>query len=185
GLIGAASFAEGEDTDRGQPLNSIDPPKLVAGLTYDAPGRAWGGQLVGTFVDGKKHIDQTTAPVPLASPGYAVFDLIGYWNASKRGSLHVGLFNLTDRKYFLWSDLQGLGGGAAGIAGPAALDRFSQPGRNLRVTYKHRFRTSGGRLPWKWCRSHDRATAGTCAMPGSRCASRGPCAIAMRPGRSA
>lgn len=139
GLIGAASFAEGEDTDRGQPLNSIDPPKLVAGLTYDAPGRAWGGQLVGTFVDGKKHIDQTTAPVPLASPGYAVFDLIGYWNASKRGSLHVGLFNLTDRKYFLWSDLQGLGGGAAGIAGPAALDRFSQPGRNLRVTYKHRF----------------------------------------------
>ncbi len=54
--------------------------------------------------------------------------------------LNAGVFNLTDRKYFLWSDLQGVGGGTSPLAVNAAtLDRFSQPGRNARVTLKYQF----------------------------------------------
>jgi hemoglobin/transferrin/lactoferrin receptor protein len=140
GLIGALGYAEGDDIDRDQPLNSVDPLKLVTGLRYNAPGNRWGGQLVGTFVERKHRIDQTRAPVPLASSGYGVLDLLGYWNLTKQTVLNFGVFNITDRKYFLWSDLQGVGGGTAAMpATVASLDRFSQPGRNARVTLKHQF----------------------------------------------
>jgi hemoglobin/transferrin/lactoferrin receptor protein len=65
-----------------------------------------------------------------------VLDLIGYWNLSKKAELRLGLFNLTDEKYFLWSDLQGVGGGTAALPTAASLDRYSQPGRNVRITLK-------------------------------------------------
>jgi hemoglobin/transferrin/lactoferrin receptor protein len=140
GLIGSFSYAKGEDTDRDQPVNSIEPIKIVTGLTYNSPANRYGAQLVGTFVERKHGIDQTTAPVPIASPGFAVFDLLGYWNLTKQLVLNAGVFNVTDRKYFLWSDLQGVGGGTSPLAVNAAtLDRFSQPGRNARVTLKYQF----------------------------------------------
>jgi len=139
GLLGALSVAEGEDTDRPQPLNSIDPPKLVTGLRYDAPGRAWGGQFVATTVGKKRHLDQTSAPVLRPSPEYRIFDLLAFWNLSKQSSLQFGLFNLTNQKYFLWSDMQGVGAGTAALAGAQSLDRFSQPGRNARASYKYVF----------------------------------------------
>lgn len=139
GLIGALGYAVGDDTDRNQPINSIDPLKLVTGLRYNAPGNRWGGQLIGTAVERKHRIDTTTAPVPLASPGFGLLDLLGYWNLSKRATLNFGVFNLTDRKYFLWSDLQGTGGGTAAMGTIASLDRFGQPGRNARVTFKYQF----------------------------------------------
>lgn len=139
GLIGAIGYAEGDDTDRNQPINSIDPLKLVTGLRYNAPGNRWGGQLIGTFVTRKERINPATAPVLLASPGFGLLDLLGYWNLSKQATLNFGVFNLTDRKYFLWSDLQGTGGGTAAIGTVASLDRFSQPGRNARVTLRYQF----------------------------------------------
>ena len=121
-------------------MNSIESLKLVTGLRYNAPGNRYGGQLVGTFVAKKERIDQTTAPVPVASPGFAVFDLLGYWNITKQFVLNAGVFNLTDRNYFLWSDLQGVGGGTSPLAtNVATLDRFSQPGINARITLKYQF----------------------------------------------
>jgi hemoglobin/transferrin/lactoferrin receptor protein len=139
GLLGALAHAVGDDTDRHQPLNSVDPLKLVAAVRYDAPGGRYGFQLAGTFVERKKRIDTSVAPAPVASPGFSVFDLIGYWNLSKQAALSFGVFNLTDRKYFLWSDLQGVGGGTAPMPTAASLDRFSQPGRNARLTFKYQF----------------------------------------------
>ncbi len=139
GLIGALGYAVGDNIDRDQPVNSIDPLKLVTGLKYNAPGNRWGGQFVGTFVEKKKRIDQTTAPALLPSAGYGVFDLIGYWNLSRQTMINFGLFNLTDQKYFIWSDLQGVGGGTSPMASAQNIDRFSQPGRNARVTLKYQF----------------------------------------------
>jgi hemoglobin/transferrin/lactoferrin receptor protein len=140
GALAALSCARGEDTDRDQPVNSVEPLKLVTGLRYNAPGERYGAQFVGTFVERKKHIDQTTTPVLLPSPGFAIFDLLGYWNITRQLTLNAGIFNLTDRKYFLWSDLQGAGGGTSPLAvNVATLDRFSQPGRKARVTLKYQF----------------------------------------------
>lgn len=137
--IGALGYAVGDDTDRDQPVNTIDPAKLVAGLKYDAPAKQWGAQLIGTFVEKKKRIDQTTTPVLRASPSYTLLDLVGYWNITRQAALNIGLFNLTDEKYTLWSDLQGTGGGTAALPSAIAMDRFSQPGRHVRVSFKYQF----------------------------------------------
>ena len=139
GVIGAWSWAEGEDIDRRQPINSIDPMNLVAGLNFVSRVRSWGAQFAGTFVQQKKHIDKTLAPVPPASPRYNVFDLIAYWNLSKQLSANFGLFNLFDEKYFLWPDMQGVGAGTAAVPTSATIDRYSQPGRNARASLKYQF----------------------------------------------
>jgi hemoglobin/transferrin/lactoferrin receptor protein len=132
------AYAHGDDTDLDQPINPIDPLKLVTGLRYDA-GNVWGMELIGTFVERKHRINPTTTPVLQASPGFGIFDLTAYWNVTKRVSLNAGVFNITDRKYFLWSDLQGTGGGTTPFPGALSIDRFSQPGRNGAITLKYQF----------------------------------------------
>jgi hemoglobin/transferrin/lactoferrin receptor protein len=62
-----------------------------------------------------------------------VVDLLAYWNPLTNLQLNAGLFNVTDRKYWHWSDVRGV---AASIA---VLDRFTQPGRNLSVSVKLTF----------------------------------------------
>lgn len=138
GLAGSLAYARGDDLDTDLPIDSVDPMKLVAGLIYDAPSGDWGGQLIGTAVERKKRLDPTgAATVP--SPGFGVLDLTGWWNLSKRAVLNFGVFNLGDRKYFLWSDLQGTGGGATPMASNTSIDRYSQPGRNASVSVKYQF----------------------------------------------
>lgn len=140
-LLGALSYAEGDDLERDEPLNSIDPLKVVAGLRYLAPANRYGGDLISTFTNKKRRIDDSVVRLT-PSPGYGILDVLGYYNFSKRATLNLGVFNLFDKKYFLWSDLQGIGiaGGATGaIPLAATLDRFSQPGINARVTFRYQF----------------------------------------------
>ncbi len=46
----------------------------------------------------------------------------------------MGLFNVTDRKYWLWGDVRGLTGVTAG-----AYDRYTQPGRNAGFSARYQF----------------------------------------------
>jgi len=44
-----------------------------------------------------------------------------------------GVFNLTDRKYWLWQDIRGL------AASSTVRDAYTQPGRNGSVSISYRF----------------------------------------------
>ncbi|MNF94618.1 putative hemoglobin and hemoglobin-haptoglobin-binding protein 2 precursor [compost metagenome] len=45
-----------------------------------------------------------------------------------------GVYNLTDKKYWLWDDVRGYDSvGEASVTQPANLDRLTQPGRNFAV----------------------------------------------------
>ena len=50
---------------------------------------------------------------------------LGYWR--------VGVYNLTDRKYWLWSDVRGV------LNPGASIDRYTQPGRNYAIQAKVTF----------------------------------------------
>lgn len=130
----SASYAhtKGESEQDGvkTPLASIDPDKLVLGLRYDKSQR-YGGQLMLTAVERKKN-----NPDPAAyynTGGFAILDLTAYYQFSKNLSLNAGIFNLFDRKYFLWADVRN--------QSPtyAQIDAFSQPGRNASVSLKYQF----------------------------------------------
>ncbi|HEX5130327.1 MAG TPA: TonB-dependent receptor, partial [Usitatibacter sp.] len=133
-----AAASHGDDRTRGVPLNSIDPPKVVAGIAYSAspaplvaPAKA-GAQLHVTYVAKKSRIDPSAGAL-YPTPAFTVADLTGHLALGKHATLAAGVFNLFDRKYWLWSDVRG-------ITNPgASIDRYTQPGRNYGVHLKATF----------------------------------------------
>jgi hemoglobin/transferrin/lactoferrin receptor protein len=143
-LRAGASASRGDDLTRDVPLNSVDPAKVVAGLAYlVAPGAGAtpgalvtpakaGAQLTLTYTARKSRIDQTAGPL-FATPAFTVVDLTGQVALGRHAILAAGVFNLFDRKYWLWSDVRG-------IPNPgASIDRYTQPGRNYGLQLKATF----------------------------------------------
>lgn len=132
---GGASASRGDDLTKGAPLNSVDPPKVVAGLAWEgsvAPGAMSGAQLHLTYVARKSRIDASAGTL-FATPAYTVADLTGHVAVGRHATLTAGVFNLFDRTYWLWSDVRG-------VPNPgASIDRYTQPGRNFAVHAKVTF----------------------------------------------
>lgn len=134
----ALSLADGEQTDIGQPLNAIDPLKLVGYLGWRSPDRAWHFRITGTYLDGKdpRDINQTTGAGFLAGTEAAfLLDLSVAYAFSERWSLRAGIINLTDEAYTLWSTARrGEGHGAA-----AGDGLNTQPGTEAFLSVTARF----------------------------------------------
>lgn len=140
--IVAAAFADGDqeaDGAKGK-LTSIDPVKVVAGLTYAAPSGVWGGSATVTWSDDK---DRAGCGGGNCWPGeaFALLDMTAFWTVTDQATLRVGVFNVLDETYAWWSDVRGLsrGGTVAAPTDPATLAAFTQPGRNVGVSLSVRY----------------------------------------------
>jgi hemoglobin/transferrin/lactoferrin receptor protein len=140
GLYTQASIAylRGRNNDTGKPLNSVNPLTGVFGLGYERD--AYGGLLSLTLVKAKSGVDDLNFHTPdgtssqFKTSGFGLMDLTGYYKLTDDLTLNAGVYNLTDRKYWLWDDVRGYDGvGEAGVTSPANLDRLTQPGRNFSV----------------------------------------------------
>ncbi|MCQ9423775.1 TonB-dependent hemoglobin/transferrin/lactoferrin family receptor [Pseudomonas sp. LJDD11] len=140
GLYTQASLAwlQGRNDDTGEPINSVNPLTGVFGLGYDQDN--YGGLLSWTLVKRKNRVDDSNFHTPdgvssqFKTPGFGVLDLTGYYKVTQDVTLSAGLYNLTDKQYWLWDDVRGYDGvGEAGVTAPANLDRLTQPGRNFSV----------------------------------------------------
>ncbi|MEW5880365.1 MAG: TonB-dependent hemoglobin/transferrin/lactoferrin family receptor [Pseudomonadota bacterium] len=120
----AASHARGDDTGANAPLNTIEPTRLVAGVFYD--GNGFSAALHATHAWAKERID-SRAGTRFAPPAYTVVDLTASWQVHPRVRISAGVFNLSDRKYWLWSDVRDVPNQGA------TIDRYTQPGRNASV----------------------------------------------------
>lgn len=107
--------------DKSLPLDTVLPRKAVVGVGYDAPQKRWGVNMIGTFVAGKQAVAHSregymNAGAPIADsavaqfrvPGYAVFDLMAYWQIDKNMRLNVGIYNLGDKRYWSYSSARSL-----------------------------------------------------------------------------
>jgi len=112
------------------PLDSIDPLKLTAVLNYRDPGGRFGGQFIVIHSAGKSadRVAQACTGGCFLPPGFTTLDLTAYWNITDRARLNVGVFNLTDAKYWWWNDVRGLSSTSV------VRDAYTQPGRNLSVS---------------------------------------------------
>ena len=129
---GGASVARGDDRSKNAPLNSVDPAKVVAGLAWEPAGHGYGGELHATWAARKTRID-TSAGTLYATPSYTIVDLTGFAKLGRHATLQAGIFNLFDRKYWLWSDMNN-------VVNPGlTVDRYTQPGRNFAVQAKLEF----------------------------------------------
>lgn len=142
----SVAYARGNDKDRDQPLNTIDPMKGVFGLSWQ-PGEKWNAELVLTAVKRKTRIDATGSEgedyMFFATPGFVTLDLLGEYRINRHAYINVGVFNITDRKYWQWSDVFAIGG--IGQEGPPGsiprdnIDRFSRPGINVSTSFRYVF----------------------------------------------
>jgi hemoglobin/transferrin/lactoferrin receptor protein len=122
----AAAYTEGEDGD-GNPLNSINPWNLVAGLNYDSESN-WGTSLNVNYTASKDASDINGDYVPISSA--TIVDVTAYYKPIQDLTLRAGIFNLTDEEYYSWNDVRDL----------VAEDKDkTQAGRNWSITAKYEF----------------------------------------------
>ncbi len=125
--------ARGRDNGTGKPLNSIDPAMATMGLGYTTG--AWSGR-----VDLQYHAAKNAADVdPSAGlssgtqyadmPEATTMDVSAQWRVRKTVRINASIVNLTDRKYWLWSDVQGLTSASAATL----IDAYTQPGRHANI----------------------------------------------------
>ncbi|MBF2035337.1 MAG: TonB-dependent hemoglobin/transferrin/lactoferrin family receptor [Leptolyngbyaceae cyanobacterium T60_A2020_046] len=129
-ILGSLAWTRGDDLTAEEPLATVDPIKAVLGLRYRAPGDRWRAELVGTVVGPARVADNTTFFVP---EPYTVFDLIGSYNITPNLGLSLGVYNLFNTQYYNYSDVR------TQPDGNPDIERFSQPGTNLRLGLSYSF----------------------------------------------
>ena len=125
-LRGAMAWSEGDDTRRNLPLNTVDPPRATLGLRYDGGNGRWGGEGAMVAVRGVRRIDHGTTPL-FAPPGYARFDLYGWYEFSPQVRVNAAVLNLGNRRYWEWAGVRGLAANDDGIG------FHTQPGRSFAI----------------------------------------------------
>ncbi|MEM7360860.1 MAG: TonB-dependent hemoglobin/transferrin/lactoferrin family receptor [Pseudomonadota bacterium] len=138
----AYAYANGEDKLTGTPINSIDPQQLVLGIGYAAENDRWGVEAILTATERKDasdidasslQADGAPAVLPFETPGFATLDLIGHYQLTEKARINWGVFNLTDKQYYQWSE--------EFVQNPLTtnFDRLTEAGRNYSVTVKYQF----------------------------------------------
>ena len=132
GFSAVASFSwqEGDDTTGATdvPLSTIDPVKVSAALNWRDEGGRFGAQLAAVYSSRKRASETACAPTCFRPPSFAVLDLTAWVEITEGVRLRGGVFNITDEKYWWWSDVQGLSQSSL------LLDSYTQPGRNYAVS---------------------------------------------------
>ena len=124
---GTASGARPGQVAVETPLSPISPFNLVAGLNWRTLKDRLFMQAIVTHSAGKAQADiaEACSPACFASPAFTIIDVTAAFSITPNAQARIGLFNLTDRKYWWWNDVRGLAGNA-----PIA-DAFTMPGRNV------------------------------------------------------
>lgn len=145
----AASYSEGSKRN-GDPLESIVPASAVLGVRY-APSPVWNVTASVTHAVAKKAEDayttnstgtRVTPAFVDKADGYTVLDLYGSWTITPQWRLSAGLYNLTNREYYLWQRVRSINKGTNtlyGYVNDEGIGRYSEPGRNARMTVAYRF----------------------------------------------
>jgi len=133
----SAAYSRGEYESEGvqTPLESIDPWKVVAGIDWKPASGRFGGQLNTTYSHGKEvaRAGVTCTPACFLPPSFTLLDVVGWWRITNVLTVRGGVFNLTNVKYWWWSDVRGL------ASNSPARDGYTQPGRNASVSLSYRF----------------------------------------------
>lgn len=134
GLETGFAYLKGDSTIKGrqQPLDSIQPLKVLLGLRYDEA--TWGARAdwVWNAAKSRSRIALST-PEQYATPSYGTLDLGLYWKPVPNFTLNANVNNAFDAKYWRWSDVSGL------VANSTIKDAYTAPGRNIQLSIRYDF----------------------------------------------
>lgn len=134
GSAGVSAGRSRNDAGVSGSVNSVGPAKGTVRVAYDDPGARYGGSLIMTAVKSKRASADdvsvySTSGAYVNVPGYALLDLSTYWKLNQHVTLHAGIYNLTDRKYWDYATVRGLT-----TSQSVLFQRAAQPGRNAAIT---------------------------------------------------
>lgn len=122
-------------------LASVAPAKSALTVGYDHVGELFGLALTAAHAGEKQAANDllmgTTAP-RFTVPSYTVVDLSTYWNVHRNAKIVVGVYNLTDRKYWDYAAARSLAAGTT-AANRAEIERYAKPGRNVAASLSVNF----------------------------------------------
>ena len=133
---GGFGMTKGKDELTGQPLNSVNPSKAVIGTTFKQEQWSVGLNAVHTAAKKVSDINGTSfiAPsTPFAPAAFTAVDLFASWKPLPQLTLRAAVLNLTDQKYWFWSDVRGLS------AQSTVLDAYAQPRRSASLSVRYEF----------------------------------------------
>ncbi|MBS0451295.1 MAG: TonB-dependent hemoglobin/transferrin/lactoferrin family receptor [Proteobacteria bacterium] len=126
----AYGHTEGTDQTNDRPLNSVDPDKGSIGLKYNAG--VWSARMDVVHFAAKKREDvdptEVTTGQQFLPPASTTLDLSAQWRIKPGLRLNMAVLNVTDKKYWRWSDVRGLADNSP------VIDAYSQPGRTFNVS---------------------------------------------------
>ncbi len=118
----------GKNSATRAPLNSVEPSQLALGLQLDTTPWTLRFDLRRHAAKKASDIDNSAAVKAPATqftiPAATTLDVALQWRLRKGLRLNLAVRNLTDRRYWLWSDVQGL------AAASTTNDAYTQPGRS-------------------------------------------------------
>jgi len=129
GVMFALGHTRGRDTVARQPLNSVMPRKVAIGVNHKVGAWQLGASV--THVAAKSaadiHNTLTGGLTQFATPAYTTLDVKASWQLSKATRLTAAVHNLTNRKYWEWTNVRGI------ASNSAVLDSYTAPGRSVSV----------------------------------------------------
>lgn len=134
----AIAFADGKVNSPGTPsqsLSTVDPINAIFGVGYRDPAGIFGGELIVSY-NARKEANETVGVCdgPCFRPREsAIIDATAFFQISNNFKIRAGIFNITDKKYALWSNVRGL------AATSTITDAFTQPGRNASISLSASF----------------------------------------------
>ncbi|WP_439609765.1 TonB-dependent hemoglobin/transferrin/lactoferrin family receptor [Hydrogenophaga sp.] len=126
-LRAAYGQTTGTDTARGVPLNSVNPAKLVLGVDHRLGDWSLGASLAHSAKKSASDNDTTGAANQFATPAWTTLDLRASWQVTRATRLSAAIHNLTDRRYWEWTNVRGI------AASSPVLDSYTAPGRSVSV----------------------------------------------------
>ncbi|MDE1340199.1 TonB-dependent hemoglobin/transferrin/lactoferrin family receptor [Vibrio aestuarianus] len=124
------AYADGEDKKTGDALDSVAPLTANVGLGIN---RYQYGTMLNVKMVASKTDWQSETNTDVA--GYTLVDLTAYYQPIQDLTLRAGLFNIFDKKYWLYNDLSGRD--ATGET--FSQDIKAQPGRNWSINIDYQF----------------------------------------------
>lgn len=136
----SSAYIDGEQ-DNGDPLTSVQPLSAKLGLSY--ANDTWGVNSTLTYSDAKDSGDaySTNSDGERVERDYlnnssAVLDITAFYNVSKQLTLRAGVFNVTDKEYYIWDSIRFVGRDdlrpGIGVRG-SGISRYTEPGRNFTI----------------------------------------------------
>ncbi|MEW5688270.1 MAG: TonB-dependent hemoglobin/transferrin/lactoferrin family receptor [Pseudomonadota bacterium] len=136
GVFLGASYAKGNSYSPAKaPLDSVDPVKVTAGVSWRETDGRYGGEVTVIRSERKDagRVAQACTPSCWRPNAFTVVDVTAFWKVADTLTLRGGVFNLSDEKYAYWNDVRGLSSTSV------ARDAYTQPGRNVSVSLTYDF----------------------------------------------